>query len=211
VLKAAGTELLAPFAKFITTGLPWVIAKAGLSLDGRISRPPGEGQWLTSEASRLDAMQLRVRADAIMVGAQTVRTDDPALTLRGPLIPAGKTQPLRVILTRSGLLPATAQLFTDRFRDRTCVFRNLTLPEVLRDLASQGVVTALIEGGSHLHAQAFSAGLVDEAWLYYAPILCGSGQPFLSPNDFGPVSVGLATTDITPIGSDFRVRLRRRR
>jgi diaminohydroxyphosphoribosylaminopyrimidine deaminase/5-amino-6-(5-phosphoribosylamino)uracil reductase len=210
VLREACTDLLAPFAKFITTGLPWVVAKAGLSLDGRISRPPGEGQWLTSEASRADAMQLRVRADAILVGAATVRVDDPALTLRGPGIPPEKPQPLRVVLTRSGHLPATARIFTDEFRDRTIVCQDQPLQNVLRDLAAKGVVTVLIEGGSHLHAHAFSAGLVDEAWLYYAPLLCGTGQPLISPDDFGPSSVRLDIRDVTPIGTDFRVRLRRR-
>jgi diaminohydroxyphosphoribosylaminopyrimidine deaminase/5-amino-6-(5-phosphoribosylamino)uracil reductase len=209
VLGEACTDLLAPFAKFITTGLPWVIAKAGLSLDGRISRPPHEGQWLTSEASRADAMQLRVRADAILVGAATVRADDPALTLRGPDIPPEKLQPLRVVLTRSGQLPPASRIFTDEFRDRTIVCQDEPLRDVLRDLAAMGVVTVLIEGGSHLHAQAFSAGLVDEAWLYYAPLLCGTGQPLVSPDSFGPASVQLITTDVVRIGSDFRVRLRR--
>ena len=209
VLREACTDLLAPFAKFITTGLPWVIAKAGVSLDGRISRPPGEGQWLTSEASRADAMQLRIRADAILVGAATVRADDPALTLRGPDITPEKQQPLRVVLTRSGHLPPASRIFTDEFRDRTLVCRDQRLPDVLRSLAAKGVVTALIEGGSHLHAQAFSAGLVDEAWLYYAPILCGTGQPLVSPDSFSPASVQLGIRDVTPIGTDFRVRLRR--
>jgi pyrimidine deaminase RibD-like protein len=71
------------FHHFMLTGMPWVVAKCGLSLDGRLTRPPGEGQWITSAAARADAMKLRARVGAILVGAGTIRADDPALTVRG--------------------------------------------------------------------------------------------------------------------------------
>lgn len=81
--SGGATEILRAFAKRVTTGLPWVIAKAGMSLDGKIARPAGEPQWLTGEAARADAHRLRAEVDAIIVGAGTVRADDPALTVRG--------------------------------------------------------------------------------------------------------------------------------
>ena len=205
VRREACAEVIAPFAKHITTGLPWVIVKAGMSLDARLTRPPGDGQWLTGEAARADAMQLRVRADAIVVGAGTVRADDPALTLRGPAIPPDKPQPWRVVLTRSGDLPAGARLFTDAHRDRTLVFHDRPLVETLRDLASRGVVTVLIEGGGTLHAQAFAAGLVDEVWCYIAPLVCGTGTPFV-PESGASRSVPLRFVDAVPIGQDVRLR-----
>ena len=118
---AAAGGLIGPWAKWIMTGMPWVIAKAGVSLDGRITRPRGEGQWLTGEPARADAMRLRRRADAVVVGAGTLRADDPALTLR-PGVP-GKVQPWRVVLTNSGELPSGARLFTDAHRERTLVLR----------------------------------------------------------------------------------------
>jgi diaminohydroxyphosphoribosylaminopyrimidine deaminase/5-amino-6-(5-phosphoribosylamino)uracil reductase len=82
VLEAECVALNEGFNKWIVTGMPWVIAKAGLSLDGRLTRPPGEGQWLTSPESRADAMRLRARVDAILIGANTLRADNPRLTLR---------------------------------------------------------------------------------------------------------------------------------
>ena len=173
---AADAEALNPgFNKWIATGLPWVIAKAGLSLDGRLTRPPGEGQWLTSEASRRDAQQLRLRADAILVGANTVRTDNPRLTVRGIPRAEEKVQPWRVVLTRGQRpLPRRAHLFTDAARDRTLVFTRKPLRTVLRTLArDHGVTTVLIEGGMRLLGEAFDRRLVDEVCFYLAPLTCG--------------------------------------
>ena len=109
ILAAECEALNVAFNKWGATGMPFVIAKAGMSLDGRLSRPPGEGQWLTSALSRADAMHLRASVDAILIGAGTLRTDNPRLTLRGV---AGR-QPLRVVITRSGRIPNDAHLFTD--------------------------------------------------------------------------------------------------
>lgn len=174
VLEAECQELIRPFAKWITTGMPYVIAKAGQSLDGRITRPAGEGQWLTSAEARAHGRRLRGRVDAILVGAGTVRADDPQLTLREAAFP-GKEQPWRVVLTRSGDLPATAQVFTDEFKARTLVLRGLELEEALRELGRRGVVSVLIEGGADVLQQAFSNRLVDEVAWYVAPLLCGAG------------------------------------
>jgi len=127
------TALNRAFNQWIVTRMPWVIAKAGLSLDGRLTRPPGEGQWLTSVASRADAMLLRAHADAILIGAGTLRADNPQLTIRG--VPGFEDkQPWRVILTRRGRLPKTAHVFTDTHRDRTSSFRGKSLRAVLREL-----------------------------------------------------------------------------
>jgi diaminohydroxyphosphoribosylaminopyrimidine deaminase/5-amino-6-(5-phosphoribosylamino)uracil reductase len=82
-----------------------------MSLDGYLTRPPGETRWLTSESSRTHAHQLRALVDAIIVGAETIRRDNPRLTVRkGPR----RTQPWRVILTKSGRLPGTLRFFEIR-------------------------------------------------------------------------------------------------
>ncbi len=154
----------------MTTGLPLVIAKAGLSLDGRLARPPGEGQWLTSERSRADAMRLRASVDAVLIGAGTLRADNPRLTVRGI---AGVRQPLRVVLTRRGALPKDAHLFTDEHRTRTVVYRAKPLRVVLRDLGKRGCNSVLIEGGGELLGAAFDGRLVDRVHFYLAPLLCG--------------------------------------
>lgn len=170
VLEEECRALNPGFNRWIVTGLPLVIAKAGMSLDGRITRPPGEGQWLTSEASRADAMQLRARVDAILIGANTLRHDNPRLTIRGI---ENARQPWRIVVTRSGELPRDAHLFTDEHRDRTLVFRGKSLRAVLRDLGRRQITSVLIEGGMRVLGEAFDQRLVDEVRFYVAPILTG--------------------------------------
>lgn len=170
ILEQECRELNAAFNHWIVTGTPLVIAKAGMSLDGRLSRPPGEGQWLTSPASRNDAQKLRAKVDAILVGAETVRADNPRLTVRGI---AGARQPWRVVLTRSGKLPKDAHLFTDEHRERTLIYRGKSLRSVLKDLGSRQITSVLIEGGGQILGEAFDRKLVQRVQFYVAPLLCG--------------------------------------
>lgn len=198
VLETECQEILRPFAKWITTGLPYVIAKAGQSLDGRITRPAGEGQWITSEAARAHSQGLRARVDAILVGAETVRQDNPRLTLRNGSL---KPQPWRVVLTRGGKLPTDAQIFNDEHKDRTLILRDLAFPEVLQSLAERGITSVLIEGGANVLGQAFQAQCVDEVCWYIAPRLCGAGTPVIG----GPAwveSIALDKVSILPIGDN---------
>lgn len=199
ILENECLEILRPFAKWITTGLPYVIAKAGQSLDGRITRPPGEGPWITSEAARAHSQGLRARVDAILVGAETVRQDNPRLTLRNGSL---KQQPWRIILTRSGHLPPDANVFTDAYQDRTLVLRDLAFPDVLRDLAARGITSVLIEGGSNVLGQAFAARCVDEVCWYIAPRLCGGGLPVIGGPDWQS-SVALENVTLLPIGDNL--------
>jgi diaminohydroxyphosphoribosylaminopyrimidine deaminase/5-amino-6-(5-phosphoribosylamino)uracil reductase len=209
VLEKEAEALNPGFNKWIATGLPWVIAKAGLSLDGRLSRPPGEGQWLTSEASRRDAQQLRLRADAILIGANTLRADNPRLTVRGIPRAEEKEQPWRVVLTRGAReLPQSAHLFTDAARDRTLVFSGQSLRTVLRTLAREkGVTTVLIEGGMRVLGEAFDRRLVDEVCFYMAPLVCGG--PVVAVGGIGAGSSAQAVRLVEPqyrrIGDDLRL------
>ncbi len=206
VLREQALRLIAPFVRRITTGLPWVTMKAGTSLDGSITLPPGEGQWLTSEASRADAMRLRSQCDAIMAGAETIRVDDPALTTRGPAISPEKEQPWRVILTNSGNLPPEAQVFTDAWAARTLVRQNQPMETVLRELAEMGCCRVLIEGGGRIHAAALSAGLVNEIILYMAPLLSPDGVPVVAPGILAARSVPLSIEKVERIGQDIRIQ-----
>jgi diaminohydroxyphosphoribosylaminopyrimidine deaminase/5-amino-6-(5-phosphoribosylamino)uracil reductase len=180
VMEAECRELIGPFTKWVTTGIPYVIAKAGQSLDGRITRPSGESQWITSEAARTHGRRLRMRVDAIIVGAETVRRDNPQLTLRMGDAGQGKVQPLRVIMTRSGVLPADARVFTDEHRERTLVMPGLDFPDVLAELGRRGVVSVLVEGGGIILGRAFATQMVDEVVWYVAPRLCGGGRPSIA-------------------------------
>jgi diaminohydroxyphosphoribosylaminopyrimidine deaminase/5-amino-6-(5-phosphoribosylamino)uracil reductase len=206
VLAGECAALNAAFNKWITTGLPLVIAKAGLSLDGRFTRPRGEGVWLTGAKARADAMRLRAQVDAILVGAGTLRTDDPRLTVRG-LRNSGARQPWRVVLTRSGRLPKDARLFSDKHRERTLVFRGKSLRAVLRDLAKRGCTSVMIEGGGALLGSAFDARLVDRVHFYLAPLLCG-GPDVIGGLGAGSTrqSVKLANVFRRKIGSDILLR-----
>lgn len=198
-------ELNRGFFHWITTGRPWVIAKAGMTLDGRITRPAGESRWITSEPARADAMQLRLRSDAILIGAGTLRADDPHLTLRGPGIPRGKEQPWRVVLTEHGDLPQQARLFTDEWKHRTLVLQGQPLRTALEDLGRRGVTCVLIEGGSSILAQAFDADLVDEAVFYVAPLISGSGLPVVNADLFRGSSRAMQFTGVRMLGQDVRL------
>ena len=85
---------LEPYLYQRTTGMPWVVLKIALTLDGRIAAPDGSSEWITSEEARRDVHSLRARCDAILVGAGTVRADDPSLTTR--LVPG--SDPQRIVL-----------------------------------------------------------------------------------------------------------------
>lgn len=205
ILAEECTKLNLAFNKWIVTGKPWVIAKAGLSLDGRLTRPPGEGQWLTNEQSRAEAMRLRSRVDAIIIGAGTLRADNPRLTIRD-LPGTEEKQPFRVVLAGRSTLPERAHLFTDEHREKTIVYRNKTIESVLRDLGKRNVNSVLIEGGGEILGRAFDRKLVDEVHFFLAPMLCGG------PNVIGGAGAGstkesflLAEVRYERLGDDVHV------
>jgi diaminohydroxyphosphoribosylaminopyrimidine deaminase/5-amino-6-(5-phosphoribosylamino)uracil reductase len=140
-----------------------------MSLDGRLSAPPDEPQWITSPASRRHAQQLRAHVDAILIGAETLRTDDPRLTARV----RGAKQPWRIVLSRSGVLPRRAQLFTDRFAARTIVHGEANLDVLLHELGEKEITSVLIEGGGEVLGQALDQRVVDKVQLYLGPVLTG--------------------------------------
>lgn len=187
ILKAAGIEvtsrimeeeadkILRPFFKVRETGLPWIIWKTAISLDGRITRPPGEGQWLTGPAARMDVQRLRSTVDAILTSGETVRRDNPALTIRIPELLEGRNQPWRVIFSdHPTTLPSHAPLLSDEWKDRTLIRPRADIEGTLRELVrDQGVMSVMIEAGGVFSAAMIEAGLIDEAVIYYAPMLCG--------------------------------------
>src|SRR5881394_146566 len=170
ILAEECTRLNEAFNKWIVTGQPFVIAKCGMSLDGRLTRPLGESRWITGRDARRHAHQLRARVDAVLVGAETVRADNPRLTVRGV---RRARQPWRVVLTRSGNLPRPAHLFSDQFASRTLIYRGKSLAAVLQNLGKRGITSVLIEGGGEMLGQALDARLIDKVQLYLGPILTG--------------------------------------
>ena len=163
-------EQLAPYLKHRRTGRPWVVLKLAATLDGRTAAPDGTSRWITGADARADVHRLRSRSDAVLVGAGTVRADDPELTAR--LDPAPARQPLRVVLGRA---PEEAKV-------HPAVELSGDLGDVLDDLGARGVLQLLVEGGARVAHDFHAAGLVDRYVLYLAPALLGGddGVPLFS-------------------------------
>ena len=195
----AVTAQLAPYLKHRRTGRPYVVLKLAASLDGRTAAPDGSSQWITGEAARADAHRLRADSDAVLVGAGTVRADDPSLTVRAVDGP----DPLRVVLGRipegAAVLPAI-ELEGD-------------LGAVLDELGRRGVLQAMVEGGAQVAGDFHRAGLVDRYVLYLAPKLFGGddGRPlFAGPGAPTIDDVwGGRITSVARLGDDLRLELER--
>ena len=162
VLRAACDASNEAWLKFITQGLPWVVLKAAVTLDGKLAGGP---QPISSAESRALVHRWRDQLDAILVGAGTVREDDPQLTVRG--IPNGRN-PVRVVL---GMPPRGARLL--REAGETIVAKG-PLEGVLRDLARRGLTSVLVEGGARVHGAFLATGLWDELRLFIAPKVFGA-------------------------------------
>lgn len=159
--SASVEDSLAPYLKHRRTGLPWVVLKLAATLDGRTAAADGSSRWITGEAARADVHQLRARSDAVLVGAGTVRTDDPELTVRTD--PPPTRQPLRVVLGRA---PEGAKV-------HPALEISGEPTTVLENLGKRGVLQLLVEGGPSVARAFHDAGMVDRYVLYLAPALAG--------------------------------------
>jgi diaminohydroxyphosphoribosylaminopyrimidine deaminase/5-amino-6-(5-phosphoribosylamino)uracil reductase len=196
-------EQLAPYLKHRSTGRPWVVLKLAASLDARTAAPDGTSRWITGEAARHDAHLLRARSDAVLVGAGTVRADDPELTVRlGGDGPAGeRPQPLRVVL---GEAPQDAKV-------HPALELSGDLGEVLTELGRRGVLQLLVEGGATVAHDFHVAGLVDRYVLYLAPVFFGGDDA--RPLFAGPGAGTIADVwrgrlvSVERLGDDLRVEV----
>lgn len=159
--------LIAPFAKRISLGLPFVTVKLAMSLDGKIADNRGASRWISSARSRAITGAMRERVDAIMVGAETVRKDDPLLLSHG----RRNDDLLRVVVSRSGKLPKNAKVFCEGLNP-TLVYSDAK--SALVHLAKLGVMHVLCEGGLALARSLAEKGLVDEWIAVVAPKVIGS-------------------------------------
>ncbi len=173
---AACAHLIAPFKKHQETGLPFVTVKLAMSLDGQICDKSGFAKWISSGASRRQTGRLREVVDAILVGAETVRKDNPSL------LSHGKKNPdlIRVIISHSGKLPPRAQVLTDG-QNETLIFPD---PQTaLQALGRRGCLHVLCEGGYQLARSFADAGLADEWITVLAPLVIGN-QPLAHAQKF---------------------------
>lgn len=193
----AVAEQLAPYRTHRRTGRPWVVLKLAASLDGRTAAPDGSSQWITGAEARADAHRLRAESDAVIVGAGTVRADDPTLTVRD----AEGPDPLRVVLGRA---PEGAKVLP-------AVELSGDLGDVLDDLGRRGVLQAMVEGGASVAGDFHRAGLVDRYVLYLAPKLFGGDDGralFAGPGapTMGELWAGRIVS-VAQLGDDLRVEV----
>jgi diaminohydroxyphosphoribosylaminopyrimidine deaminase / 5-amino-6-(5-phosphoribosylamino)uracil reductase len=200
LLEREAAELIDPFACRMRAGRPLVVAKVGMSLDGRIAAPSGPERRITSPASGAFTQDLRLRSDALLVGIGTILKDDPILTYRGR---PGRRRPLmRVILDSQLRTPPGARVFEGTSRSPVLIFCSsecrpelrLTLERrgaevvpgagapgrpdlgfVLQELARRDVLSVLVEGGSETHWAFLHRCLVDKFYFIVAPLVLGGG------------------------------------
>jgi diaminohydroxyphosphoribosylaminopyrimidine deaminase/5-amino-6-(5-phosphoribosylamino)uracil reductase len=199
VLKEEADTLNRPFFKAIQTGLPWVTLKAAVTLDGKLATATGDSRWVTGEPARAWVHRLRDAVDVILVGANTVRKDDPKLTTRLP--GGGGKDALRVVVDSHLRLSPGYTVFTQRSAART-VIATLEDPEgrkarrflaqgvevwqvrqkagrvdlkaLLRRIAKGGLNHVLVEGGAEMYGSFLREHLADALALFLAPKLIGS-------------------------------------
>ncbi len=219
------------FAKWIRTGLPFVILKTALTLDGQIAQHAGSATWITSEASRECVQRLRHAADALLTGIGTILADDPRLTDRTGLprrqnllravVDSRLRMPLRAKLVKSA--DRDLVIFTTRPADSPkakalCragaeVVRvrasggRVDLHEVIRELGRREMLNLILEGGAGLNGAALQAGIVDKMILFYAPRIMGTGGVPMARIPPGRYSKSAALTNLSlnRYGPDFVV------
>jgi diaminohydroxyphosphoribosylaminopyrimidine deaminase/5-amino-6-(5-phosphoribosylamino)uracil reductase len=188
------------FVKVITTGLPFVVYKTAMTLDGKIATETGDSRWVSTEASRQYVHQLRDRYDVILAGSETVILDDPALTCR---LPSGQ-DPVRLIVDGKLRIAENAQVLSsslhspciiattqaashekiERLNHRVGVevwqydtLRHVPLEKLLRDLVRRSWTSVLLEGGGELAGSLIQDQRVDKIEFFIAPKLIGGNGP----------------------------------
>ena len=198
-------EDLSAYLTHRRSGRPFVILKLAATLDGRIAAPDGSSRWITGAEARADVHRLRAHSDAVLVGAATVRRDDPLLSVRDFAPPDGVSlidvQPIRVVL---GSAPVTARL-------QPALEVSGDLHEVLCELGKRDIMQLLVEGGADVAGAFHRAGLVDRYVFYLAPKLAGGsgGTPLLSgscPSEVSDFWSG-RIAEVLKLGSDLRITL----
>ncbi len=204
-------ELYEAFSKHINTGLPFVTAKFAMSLDGKIATHTGDSKWVTGPAARSLVQQLRRETDGILVGVGTVLADDPLLTARDSSGAPLERQPLRAVLDSACRTLPTSQIFQQP--GTTVVYAkedapkarirrlesagaqivllppdkagHVSLPDVLADLGSRGLVSLIVEGGGTVLGSFFDQGLVDKVFAFVASVIVGGSGAASPVEGFG--------------------------
>jgi len=235
VCETEALELIAPFSKYIATGMPFVTVKLAMTLDGRIADRTGASQWITGPEARAEVQQLRRRADVMLVGAGTVCADNPSLLCRIP----GGDRLMRVVVDATGRTPATSQVYADAAAARTIVATTpaaaavqsfawgrhgaqvwafapdkagrVPLRRLLKRLGDEGYLHVVCEGGGGVAGALNDAGLVDEYCLFYAPAVLGDSRAVSGVAGSGCLLKKMRRmrcVDVRQMGEDVMIRVR---
>lgn len=210
ILKSAGIEVVRSeqtiagecerlnetFNHWIVHGTPFVIVKAAMTLDGKIATASGESKWITGEQSRKHAMELRRGMDAVLVGVNTVLTDDPSLTYR----PVQSSKSLRrIVLDSLARTPVGSKLVSDEFAEWTTIVVGRDAPKkrvaalarrvnvlvapapdaqidlrwLLKKLGAENVISLLVEGGGEVNASFLLGNFAQRVAFFFAPKILG--------------------------------------
>ena len=229
------SELYEGFAKHVNTGLPFVVAKFAMSLDGKIATYTGDSKWVTGPLAREEVQRMRRECDAIMVGINTVLADDPQLTARNSDGFPQERQPLRVVLDSHCRTPSDARMLQERGETlivtsndapRTEIERlkqagaqiwhgplhspgMVEMGDVLVELGHRSVVNLLVEGGGITLGTLFDDGLVNKVNVFIAPVIIGGSMAASPIEGHGPELMSQAwhvdQTEIRQIGPDWLV------
>lgn len=233
VRQSCTDELLAPFAKRVLTGLPFVTMKYAMTLDGRMATATGHSAWITGEESRHHVHGLRDRHDAILVGTGTLVADNPRLNCRLPL---GRS-PARILLDASLRAPLDSKAYSIEdgagvhvmTSERAPLARrealeaqgvcvhvlplvdgHLSMEDVLRQVASAGYNSVFIEGGAQIHGSVLDARLADQVYAYIAPSLMGGSESLGPVGGHGVLRADTATRlevmSMETLGQDICMR-----
>jgi diaminohydroxyphosphoribosylaminopyrimidine deaminase / 5-amino-6-(5-phosphoribosylamino)uracil reductase len=232
-MESEAREVVAPYLKLIKTGVPWVIAKWAMTLDGKLATRTGNSQWITGEAARTKVHELRGRVDAIVIGSGTARVDDPLLTAR----PSGPRSALRVVVDSTASLDLDGQLVRSARSTPVLVAigrhadhakrsalehagvevlplagesHSERIVQLLSELGRRQCTNVLVEGGSRLLGSLFDLRAIDEVHAFIAPTLIG-GE--LAPSPVGGAGLALMAealclhhSAIEMVGTDVHVR-----
>lgn len=231
IMKAEAEKLNEAFSKFITMKQPFVILKTAQSLDGKIATSKGESKWITGRESRQLVHKIRNEVDAVLVGINTVKKDDPSLTCR---IKGGRN-PYRVIVdSRLNISPdakalrhkdgktiiaATDKALNKKIRliektgNRVIVIkgksRRVDLRKLMKTLAKQDIGSVMIEGGSGVNASALSGGIVDKIIFFVSPKIIGGRDAVPSIGGKSPAllnrAFGIKNINIKTVGKDILI------
>jgi diaminohydroxyphosphoribosylaminopyrimidine deaminase/5-amino-6-(5-phosphoribosylamino)uracil reductase len=229
---AAARALNAPYLKRVTTGMPFVVAKWAMTLDGKTAVSSGDSRWISSDQSRTLVHELRGRMDGIVVGIGTVDSDDPLLTARPP----GPRLPARIVLDSAGRLPISSQLVRTarevpvlvavsdratessrkRLSDHGCEIiavpgtGRVNVGSLLTELGRRGMTNILVEGGGRVVGSFLDEGHVDAIEAFVAPVVEGGDHARSAVRGKGREFMGdslrLRDVDISQVGGDVLIR-----